>query len=290
MRGIGRLRLYLTALKDYRHFVAPGGENLIAGPYIGEFGYECMEWQSFVNAQAGRFKKIYVISYPGRAALYPECELITHQFDLATAGYGHGRRKSEQLLQIAKMTAARLGLRSYRIFLPTILAQPLIRKLIPQRWMVFGGRSNIKYDVAFHFRNIRKEGPDKRINFSLNSADQLAILCQHAGLACVAIGHPEQSHCPPCCIDCRSVELQCTIDVIGSARLVVGQLSGPMHLASLCKKSIVTWAEGAHRIALARRWNPHQTQINVVTDSTFCPEPLDVIKAIENCHKMLAGK
>lgn len=283
MRGIGRLKLYWSALKEFSRFQIARGDTLIAGPYVGEFGFECMEWQSFVNAQVGRFRKVFVISYPGRSALYPECELIPHEYDLRKAGYGYGWMQPKQMLEIARDAAKALGLKSCRILLPTAISQHFTRRWMPQRWIVFGGQSALKYDVAFHFRNIVKEGPDQRVNFPLESADELAVTCRNAGLSCIAIGHPEQSYCPPGCIDCRSVDLQHSMDHIGGSRIVAGQLSGPMHLATLCKKSIVTWADGKDRIALAREWNPQRVNISVVSDSNFCPEPSNVFKAITLC-------
>lgn len=281
MRGIDRLKRYFSALKGVCHFAIPRSDYLIAGPYVGEFGYECMEWQSFVNAQVGRFRKVYVISYPGRNALYPECELIPHEYSLATAGYGYGSMQLQQSLKIARDTARNLELSSCKFLLPTALSQPFTRKRFPQRWIAFGEQAVIRHDIAFHFRNIIKEGPDRRINFPLLSADNLTKMCQEAGMKCVAIGHPEQSYCPPFCVDCRSLDLQRTIDAIGSVRFVAGQLSGPMHLASLCKKDIITWADGANRIAMAKQWNPHGMRIHVITDSAFDPDPLFVFKYLE---------
>ncbi len=67
---------------------------LVAGPYVGEFGHELMDWQPWVRAQVGRYAEVHVITYPGRDYLYPGCRVHYHNVALETAGYKHGRFRS----------------------------------------------------------------------------------------------------------------------------------------------------------------------------------------------------
>src|ERR1041384_3472438 len=86
-------------------------------------------------------------------------------------------------------------------------------------------------DIAFHFRAIDKIGPDKDKNFLPALADELAALCRQRGWTVCCIGHPQYAYCPPGVEDIRSVDLRRTVAGICSATLVVGEDSGPMHLA-----------------------------------------------------------
>lgn len=67
-----------------------------------------------------------------------------------------------------------------------------------------------------------------------------------------------------------------------SARLVCGELSGPMHLAMLCGKPIVTWVPGAWRMVGAYKRNPFRVPIHVVTTETTQVEPAKVAGMIRD--------
>src|ERR1017187_9061768 len=86
---------------------------LAAGPYVGEFGHELMDWQSWVRAQIARHDEVHVITYPGRDYLYPGCRIHYHDVPLEKAGYRFGRLSPHQAEDMARKKAAELGLRNY---------------------------------------------------------------------------------------------------------------------------------------------------------------------------------
>src|ERR1035441_7350940 len=59
--GLAALRLRVYPLR-----------MLVAGPYVGEFGHELMDWQPWVRAQIARHDEVRVITYPGRDYLRSE--------------------------------------------------------------------------------------------------------------------------------------------------------------------------------------------------------------------------
>ena len=250
---------------------------------MGEFGFELMAWHAYVRRLKRKYAATYVITYPGRTYLYEGCQMVEHSIRLERAGYAFGTMSERELAQYASRIAKEKGLRSYDVINAELLRSRVVRRLlIPPLWKVLGSELTdlTRYDVAFHFRDLTKEGIDQRQNFPIASCNRLASLCLESGLNCVALGHPEYSYCPENCHDARSHEAADAVKTIAGSALVVGQLSGPMHLASLCAKPIVTWADGAWRIKAARRWNPHRSPITVVIDSTFCPEPQTVFSQI----------
>ena len=183
------IKLHLDALK-LRNGTS---DCLIAGPFAGEFGFELMAWQAHVRKLRQNYKKTYVITFPGREYLYEDCEIICHNLNLAKAGYAFGNIcRREEMRQYAVNFANERGIKSYNVFNTSFLKSRIIRVFIIGRsWRVFGAEfsTDRRYDIAFHFRNIVKEGPDKRANFSLESAEQLTALCRGGNLRCVAIGH-----------------------------------------------------------------------------------------------------
>src|ERR1700761_1061440 len=64
---------------------------LVAGPFLGEFGHELMDWQAWVNTLAKQYREVHVITYPGRDFLYPGCKVHYHEVPLTQAGYRFGR-------------------------------------------------------------------------------------------------------------------------------------------------------------------------------------------------------
>src|ERR1017187_10187462 len=88
---------------------------LVAGPYVGEFGHELMDWQPWVRAQIARHDEVHVIVYPRRDYLYPGCKVHYHDVQLEKAGYKHGRFTPRQLAGMAHRKAAELDRKSTRL-------------------------------------------------------------------------------------------------------------------------------------------------------------------------------
>lgn len=261
--------------------------TLIVGPYAGEFGHEIMDFQSYVRWNARRYREVHVITYPGREPLYfaPNVTVHTHDFDLKTAGYFYGQRTFGELDEYARIFAAEHGLKTYDIFNTNLLCTRWHRKLLwPQCHEVLGQRTEEPQsrNLVFHFRFINKTGPDDSRNFKPELAQKLIQLCLTKGFHCTCIGHPIYSLCPDGCEDARTEQLEQTVQVIRSCRLVVGELSGPMHLAVYCAKPILTWAPEYKRIWAARRRNPFHVDIGVVSDETTNPDPMQIAQAINN--------
>ena len=143
-------------------------------------------------------------------------------------------------------------------------------------------------DVAFHFRAVRKEGPDQENkNYLPATADRLVALCRERGISVSCIGHPLYAYCPAGCPDHRSVDLRQTVAGICSALTVAGENSGPMHLANLCGKPTILWAQQQWRIDYSLRWNPFRVPIFIAANDTSQPAPEVVVTAIEKVLKDL---
>jgi ADP-heptose:LPS heptosyltransferase len=60
--------------------------------------------------------------------------------------------------------------------------------------------------------------------------------------------------------------------VISNSFIAIGQLSGPIHLAHMANRPVITWADSKERFETIRMWNPHKQDCLVVSESTFNPE------------------
>jgi hypothetical protein len=256
---------------------------LVAGPYVGEFGHELMDWQAWVRAQVPHHEEVHVITYPGRDYLYPGCKVHHHDVVLESAGYKHGRFPPAQLEAMARRKAAELGLRDYDLMTPLHVCTSYHQRfLLPAKFELLGtpppnGRIS---DVAFHFRHIKKAGPDQTRNYPLELCDRIVSACREAGLSFFCVGHPRYAYCPECVEDRRSEDLATSVAAISSARLLAGELSGPMHLAQLCGVPILIWADGQWRLDNCERWNVFRVPTYIVANDTHRPVPEHVAQKI----------
>src|SRR5882757_792813 len=128
----------IAALADLRLQFFPR-KILVAGPYVGEFGHELMDWQPWVRAQVGRYEQVHVITYPGRDYLYPGCHVHHHDVALETAGYKHGRFRPDELEAMARKKAAELELRDYDLMTAlNVCTRQHQRWLLPAKYELLG--------------------------------------------------------------------------------------------------------------------------------------------------------
>jgi len=263
---------------------------LIAGPFVGEFGHELMDWQAWIRAQVGRYDEVHVITYPGREPLYPGCKVHTHNVLLEKAGYRYGRMTPTEWKAIAQAKARELGLKKYDLLTALNLCTRYHKRyLLPAKYELLPASPgpHRAYDIAFHFRRVKKEGPDQTRNYEPELCDRVAAACQERGHSVCCIGHPLYSYCPAGVDDLRTADLQSSIDAISSARLLAGELSGPMHLAQLCGTPILIWADGQWRIDTCQSWNVFNVPTFVVANDTHRPNPKTVCETIERALKSL---
>jgi hypothetical protein len=256
---------------------------LVAGPYMGEFGHELMDWQAWVRAQVSRHAEVHVITYPGRDYLYPGCQVHHHDVALETAGYRHGRFTPAELEVMGRRKAAELGLKNYDLLMPLHLCTSYHRRfLLPAKFELLGKPPVAEKisDVAFHFRQVKKIGPDVNRNYPPELCDRVVAACREVGLSFFCVGHPRYSYCPAGVEDRRSEDLATSVAAISSARLLAGELSGPMHLAQLCGVGILIWADGQWRLDNCERWNVFKVPTYIVANDTHQPPVEKVVQKI----------
>src|ERR1700677_4804848 len=103
---------YLLVGARERFFPA---QNLIAGPFAGEFGYELMQWQGYVRARRKCYRETHVMTYPGRDYLYEGCTVHYHDIQLQKAGYAYGLLSPADSFAMARAKPQSLGCKSYDV-------------------------------------------------------------------------------------------------------------------------------------------------------------------------------
>ena len=68
---------------------------------------------------------------------------------------------------------------------------------------------------------------------------------------------------------------------ITASSLLIGQLSGPIHLAHLARRPVLTWAQGRDRFRTVDIWNPFNMKCTIVSCDTFNPSVDSIILEFE---------
>jgi ADP-heptose:LPS heptosyltransferase len=118
-------------------------------------------------------------------------------------------------------------------------------------------------------------------------ADELAARCREQGLSVICVGHPDYAYCARGCADHRSVDLRESVAAICSARALAGENSGASHLANLCGRPTILWANDQWRIDFSLRWNPFRVPIYIAANDTSQPAPARVLAAITDALRDL---
>lgn len=271
---------------------------ILAGPWLGEFGWEIMRWQGIFRALAERGRSITMVARSGHEALYsdyvsafiPAAELGLPEFG-ATDGW---RLDGREPRIPRRLRWTRFW--NYEEMRPrTCMRRGVDVCGAEQSFVRYRGKppAHLHRYVVVHGRSTDKAGSSDR-NWPLAWWTMLVPMVQEMGVEVVAIGHPQQSVCPPGAIDRRGMPLSETIGLVGHALVVVGPSSGPMHLASVCGTPHLVWTDRAHwgssngtnRERYERSWNPLGTPVHVIDAYDWQP-PVDVV--VDAVRKVLVS-
>ena len=273
-RNRSRNRLDLSRLS--------GNDCLVAGPFLGEFGWELMQWQGFIRQLAKFYKSTIVYGrwcsryfYEDFADQYVGLDINswdTNAYELKDFDYeawGAGFKDVDLVLADNRCMA--------------------LRDTFDQDFVVFGKVSALNsYDVVVHARSIPVLDGNKtkaKRNWITDRWEELGINLPPLRIA--AVGVPELSYCPSYADDLRGIETEQLCSVLASSTVCVGPSSGLMHLAALCETPQLVWTSkdyignfGGSAYRYIRSWNPFATRVRVLTDGGFDPSPEYVRKEL----------
>jgi len=259
------------------------GKNnvLVAGPFLGEFGWELMQWQGYVRQLSKFYQQTIVYGRSSSAFFYNDfasefriCEVDSWD----TNGYTLDGFDYLQWVDDLGIKCDILVADNRCESLP---------KLFNQDFVNFGEfDSGNEYDLIIHARKIPslKGNPDKDLrNWSTEYWDELCFALPDLKIG--AVGVPELSYLPPKCIDLRGVETKKLCSIMASSKCCIGPSSGVMHLASLCKtphfvwtSKDATWGFGGTAYRYLRSWNPFATPVKILVFDGYQPKP-ELIRA-----------
>jgi len=261
-------------------------KTLVAGPWLGEFGWEIMSWQGHVRKMAQGFDSVVVSGPPGHEALYEDfCDTYLPHFipgdkDCWKLHCDHRSKEAlenELVLMAKQLNATRIK--------PAGYVAPDHQKLIS-----YGNPAKVPddrvFDILFHFR-LRHDRGQERNTPSVLASGIVQRLPKNLRVAC--IGSKEESVCFPHFKDMRGLPLCELMDVISRAWLVTGPASGPLVLAALCSTPTISWSSKRwysavrmnNRERMTKGWNPFHVPCKVLDEFGFQPPAIEAANAIK---------
>lgn len=259
----------------------PGSRNrtLFAGPWVGEFGWELLNWQGWVRKLAPYYDRVLVCSRTPSESLYAGVadEFIPHQIKgVPDHVICRQIENPEELTRIQGLITSGMDHLVPRLFVPAAA----------QDFQQLGEVDAVDSpcEVLIHARG---KGAHTQRNWPMDRWVALCEEIQNSGKRVGAIGLSSDTLDVPGIEDFRDVPLQETLNRIRSARVVLGPSSGPMHLASLCGTPHLVWTNrGNYRMGKTSRekyetwWNPFQTPVEVLEADTFDHSLEDVLRGV----------
>ena len=254
---------------------------LIAGPWVGEFGWELFAWQGYIRSLSEHFEETIIICRPSSQPLYRD---FAHSFidSAPTIGqpdsyFMYNLDINKHLMEVLRshknllnnnstmITPRRIGTPPWTHYLETI---SFGNYKIQPKYRSYGKKVKPIVDYVFHLRsrNLREED-----NWSHSNWERLLQLLTHAGKRVGCIGTSDSSGHIEGSIDFRDAPLSKVFDILKNAECTFGSSSGPMHLASLCESPHVVWSIPKNYVRYTQNWNPLSTPVLFLSDQGWHP-------------------
>ena len=256
---------------------------LLAGPWVGEFGWELLCWQGLVRNMSRKYDGTIVACRYSSRALYED--FADEFIDVETNSMETDGPKchGEDIGILSKLGNVTCNKWMFPEKLKWRMESGGVPVVDNQEFIVYGEEfeKNNKY-VVIHARSTDKVGQGER-NWSDNNWAQLVM--SRPEYEFISIGTRDASYHIQGTIDCRGSYLKEVFEILRHTRYIIGPSSGPMHLASLCGTNQLVWSGHERNYdRYTKLWNPHNT--DVVYLDTWQPTVAQVLEAMRTADKL----
>ena len=257
---------------------------LIAGPWLGEFGWELFAWQGYVRSLSEHFDETICIARKNSKHLYVDFadEVLAYDSDAGIPDMffmPNVTIDANLLNQILQENDVDISDKQVTWFPARKIGQPPFTHFseemafgnlkIKPKYVIFDNQY-AKYDYVFHIRSrpLRQED-----NWAINKWSKLLELLTKNNESVACIGTKKSSGHIEGTDDLRDIPMNQLIGVLSNTKCCFGPSSGPMHLASLCDTPHVVWSIMYNHIRYTENWNPHGTPVLFLGEHQWHPEP-----------------
>ena len=250
---------------------------MIAGPFLGEWGWALLRWQGHLRWLA-ESKEVIVRCLNGHSYIYKDFASEVHDT------YYHHEEMSPNMWMPTE--------ESYHL-MPSkkLCCDPNLK----QRFIKYGKKNysgKFDYDVIIHARNCKRTG-DKITGDRTYPPEMWEGLVEKLGVS-ACVGSPEEAdYIDGVEHDLRGIPLETLANVLANTKLIIGPSSGVMHFASLCGCPHLVWSDkrkwnlggrkGTNWTRYMHYWNPFMTACFVIDDEPdpWKPSVGRIMRAIE---------
>ena len=260
---------------------------LLAGPWIGEFGWELFCWHAYVRALSRNFDKTIIVSSKHSEFLYKDfCDKFI-SFDPEDGGqkdsyYKIGFNETKQMWSsFFKQAGYNQGEQRLTVFTPRRIGDPPRthfseafefgpHKVKPEYLMLGNKKEKYKNTIVIHARsrNLRPED-----NWSEKKWKKLVDKIDKTCYTIICIGLKNEALHIEGTTDMRECNQEELLNLLNSSICVLGPSSGAMHLASLCGCPQIVWSTQYNHTRYTKNWNPFDTKVVFLSEHGWQPEP-----------------
>lgn len=244
-------------------------DRLIAGPWIGEFGWELFNWHARIRYLSEYYVDTLVVCRENSAYLYEDFAndfVFIDTGDLPTENnvcHGWEWKNYENLIKDRKWENPK----NLSFFLdggvPTIGNKR-------QKFIKFGNSKKTEAQIIIHARNTNKCDTGYRDWPKINWEKFVEVFSNQYQIIC--IGTNSQSLHIENTIDLRNAPLELVSNTISNSKCIVGPSSGPIHLASLCGIPQIVWSgHYRNKYRYEKLWNPFKTKVIYIDNGGWQP-------------------
>jgi hypothetical protein len=258
-------------------------QNLITEVFCGEFGWECFVWQGYLRYLAQQGNRLFVNCEAGKEFLYfdfaykirswPRMGSIRDMWKNKDwpKGFSDNKTNTVQYWSGFEDIAYELGDYSlirndrYQTRNWSVIGSEFFKS---QRLIYFDKRLSPittfeTWDVLIHARNLYKYDTQYR-NWKIKDLEQYVNAITKLGYKIAFVGLKSESFSIEGVPNFQNISLDLLAQLMSKSRMIIGPVSGPIHFATLCELSQVTWVTKAeHAQRVKKTWNPFNTTVSV---------------------------
>ena len=268
---------------------------LIAGPWVGEFGWELLCWHSYMRSLSKFVDKTICLSKNSSKHLYTDfCdEFLEYKVSGVADGWKNtGFDLEKDINYVKSLVANCLNNQNDIMWIPPMRAaqtigstyhhhsEPMILpvrenneinhiKMAPTFTVLGENQEEKEYDYIIHARGRNDIRPED--NWSIENWNNLIKVLKAGNRKVACIGTKNASLLPEGADDLRDEPLDIVTRHLNNAICTFGPSSGAMHLASLCNSPHVVWANTYNKKRYTNFWNPHKTPVLFLDKHKFQP-------------------
>jgi spore maturation protein CgeB len=260
---------------------------LLAGPWVGEFGWELFCWHAYLRSLSEFYDKVICVSTKYSKFLYEDfcnqfIEFTPQSGDYKDSFYKVGFDITSKLItELIGKTKLNLGESKLSLLLPRRIGDPprthFTEKFqfgplfVSPKYLKYGKKDTL-YDntVVIHARN-RDLRPED--NWSEKKWKKLVDKLKETCYTIISIGLKSQAMHIEGTVDKRECDQQELLNILHSSKATFGPSSGAMCLAILCDCPLVVWTTDYNYDRFTKNWNPHNTDVLFLSEYGWQPEP-----------------